>query len=81
MGNGVLIQRVFQLGGIVVRKVDPVVVLLTEEIQPRQRFQGAELLPQGELVGGVVLIAGHEFAGENGADGQLRAAAPADGAR
>ena len=62
VGNGVLIQRVFQLGGIAVRKVDAVVVLLTAEIQPRQRFQGAELLPQGELVGGVVLITGHEFA-------------------
>ena len=72
VGNGAFIQGIFQLGGGAVCQIDAVVVLLAEHIQPHQGFQGAELLPQRELVRGVILVAGHEFAGEIAACGQFR---------
>ena len=60
------LQGVFLLGGVALRKINAVVVLLPQGIEVEQRFELPEAVPQGELIQGVVLKILHEFPVQNG---------------
>ena len=72
IGDRNLIQRIFQLGSIIINEVNIVVVLLAQSIVVEDRFQLPEGIPQGELIQRVAFKLCHELAVQNRLGGQFR---------
>ena len=64
MVDGLEAHGVFQLGQMLSHPVQAVIIPLAQKPRGGKRLEGTEFIPQGELVGGVVLEAVGEGAGE-----------------